>query len=160
MTKGRTPPTDFIEQAAYLRKIADHSPDEFEDALKLLKIGRRKAYYLIDVDKTFEEISATKEEKLAVGWTKLKMMNSYVTEENWKQLFAEAMNRPVHEFQEILEGNYVETAKHCVLLYFFDEEYKLFAKVLEEHGAKKKARGLQGKEAALLKALRKLKPKP
>lgn len=157
-TKNAVEP-NFLAQARYLRTISDENPDKLEAALQTLGVKKRKAYYLIELDKAFETIAASDAQKLELGWTKLMKMVGYVTPENWAELFKTAKKLPVHDLQKYLEGNYVETPKHCVTLYFFPEEYDTFRVVLKAHGAKELAnKSLQAKEPALIKALTKLLP--
>ena len=137
---------------------ADSDGCGFADEIKKQKLSPRKAYYLVEVYEAFHEFPVPRARLLNVGWTKLQMMCGYVTPENYLQLLAEAEKHPVHRFREILEGNWPEEAKHCVLIYLFPEEYEIFCKVLKAHGAKPRPRGLHGKEEALINALRMLLP--
>jgi hypothetical protein len=99
-----------------------------------------------------------KQRLLDIGWTKLQVMSGHVTHDNYLDLLAEAEKLPVHKLREILEGHASAPEKHCVLIYLSPEEYEIFCKVLKAHGATPRSRGLQGKEEALIKALKKLLP--
>ena len=158
-------PNDFLALGQRLSEALQAAPagepsdgSLFLDEAKKQKLSRRKAYYLVEVFEAFRNLPVPKERLLNIGWTKLQMMCGYMTPENYPNLLSEAEKHPVHRFREILEGEWPETAKHCVLIYLFPEEYEIFCKVLKAHGAKPRPRGLQGKEEALMKALKKLLP--
>ena len=149
---------DWVAAAALLRQLFDEDGDEFLVAAEKLGINERKAYYLIEVDKALEGFPISREQKLRIGWTKLQIIGPFLAHENYDQLLAQAEAHPVHELRDILAGNWSEASKHCVLLYFFDEDYEVFAKVIRAHGATPHSRGYHGKEEALIEALKKLLP--
>jgi hypothetical protein len=64
----------------------------------------------------------------------------------------------VHELQDILDGKGVVENRHAMLFYLTPDQFELLAKVVVAHGGKRKGRGLQDKEVALTRALKKLLP--
>ena len=149
---------DWVAAAALLRQLFDEDGDDFLEAAEKLGIKERKAYYLIEVDKALEGLPISRARKLRIGWTKLQIVGPFLTHENYDQLLAQAEVHAVHELRDIVAGNWSEASKHCVLLYFFDEDYEVFAKVIRAHGATPHSRGYHGKEEALIAALTKLLP--
>src|SRR3546814_20385358 len=53
----------FLEAARYLREIQDEHPDDFVSVAKNLGIGRRKAYQLAQVKRSFHELDITENGK-------------------------------------------------------------------------------------------------
>lgn len=61
----------FLEAARYLREIQDDHPDDFTSVAKELKIGIRKAYDLIRIDRSFDSLGVPIDRMRRIGWTKL-----------------------------------------------------------------------------------------
>lgn len=123
-------------------------------------LGRRKALYLKKVWERFAGQKIPRRLLVEVGWTKLALIES-LTEPGvdlaWLDL---AQRNTVKELEAILRGGGQDKPKsHSVLLRLSPRQYKTFASVLLQHGAKPAARGrgLRNKEAALMKAIGKLR---
>ena len=151
---------DWFEIAALLRQMSDEDPEKFLNTAHTLGIHRRKAYYLVDLDRSLEAFEIPRARKLRIGWTKLQVIGPNLTQKNREVLLAQAEAHPVHELRDIVQGTWPGATKHCVLLYLADEEYGIFAQVLKAHGAKRVGRGIRGKEAALIAALKTVMPDP
>ena len=149
---------DWIEAAELLRRLLDEDPSMFLATAKELGIQTRKAYYLVQIDRALDGLSVPRERLLRIGWTKLQVIAAHITPENAETLLSQAESHPVHVLRDIIDGHAPETAKHCVILYLFDDEYEIFAQVLQAHGASLVGRGIKWKEEALIEALEKLLP--
>jgi len=149
---------DFMDHARLLHSLYEDDPAEFGKVAEGLGIGQRKAYYLVEIGRAFQGIPVTREQAMAIGWTKLQLISSRINQKNCKLLLAQAELYPVHELKEILEGKSPLSEKRCVLIYFTEEQYDRFANVLVLYGAKRKGRTLRFKEEAILAALSKLHP--
>jgi hypothetical protein len=67
-----------------------------------------------------------------------------------------AANANVPDLKRILKYESPLPDAHCVVMYFSEQDYALFTKIVVAYGGKKLARGLVDKELALMKALSKL----
>jgi len=156
MTAQDTPQT-FLDQAAHLREVLEETPEDFPKEAKALGISLRTAYYLVEVDRTFETLPVSRERLLKIGWTKLQLISAGLTEDDLEERLARAEAHTVQELRDLFEGDGdAPTKKRTVLLYLAPEEYAVYAEVLKAHGAKPSPRGLSGQEAALMTALKKL----
>ena len=149
---------DWVEIAALLRQMSDENTNKFLKTAHTLGIHRRKAYYLVDLDRSLQPFEVPRARKLRIGWTKLQVIGPYLTQKNREVLLAQAEAHPVHELRDIVHGIWSDATKHCVLLYLADEEYEILASVLKAHGAIQVGRGLRNKESALIAALKKCAP--
>ncbi|MBW0159639.1 hypothetical protein [Sedimentimonas flavescens] len=77
---------NFLEQGELIRQTMEDAPDELPALLADLKIGKRKAYYLVAVVRGFEGLPVSREDLLKIGWTKLQIIHPGLNSENWKVL--------------------------------------------------------------------------
>lgn len=147
---------DWIEAAELLRRLLDEDPGMFLATAKKLGIQTRKAYYLAQIDRALDGLAVPRERLLRIGWTKLQVIAPHITSENAETLLGRAEAHPVHVLRDAVGEHVGETAKHCVILYLFEDEYEIFAEVLVAHGASLVGRGIKWKEEALMTALEKL----
>lgn len=123
-------------------------------------LGHRKALYLKKVWQRFAGQDIPRHLLVDVGWTKLALIESLTdpgADLGWLDL---AQRNTVKELDAILRGGRQDKPKaHSVLLRLSPRQYRTFASVLLQYGAKPaaKGRGLKNKEAALIKALSELK---
>jgi endonuclease III len=82
---------EFLELASTLRQLQQMSPKDFKKAIHTPQLGRRKAYYLVSIDKAFGDKTVPDERLKKIGWTKLAALAPHITEENQENalLFAE-----------------------------------------------------------------------
>lgn len=146
----------FRLAARRLREIEDDNPEEFSAVAKLLKIGYRRASDLAQVDRAFRDLKVDRNTLTTIGWTKLQLLSRKINKLNCGQLLEMAAGANVRDLKRILKYEFPIPKARCVVLYFSNAEYALFAKVILAHGAKKYARGIVDKEVALSKALSKL----
>lgn len=147
---------DFVVAARMLREAQDEFPDQFGQLAKDLGIGRRKAYALAQINRTFDDLGVPWERLRQIGWTKLMIIAPYVGEDSLDGLLDLAEACTAHELNRHLHGDPVFADEHCVILYLSNDQYQVFEQALVGHGAFRNARGLVSKEAALTKALQRL----
>jgi len=140
----------FLDLARHLRDLLDADPSVFHDVVQKTGIGRRKAYYLVAVDKAFRKLKVPKQRLLNIGWTKLTLLANHITQDNSAQLLKMAETHNARELQQALEGQEVERDAKVVMLYFNDDDYAKFADALVKFGAKRARRGLSDKEQAII----------
>jgi len=160
-----------VRKAKALAQRRDSSPFDLAEALWCAEregkgsiariveetgLGSRRARYLRKVWGRFAGQGIDRDLLEDVGWTKLALIESLTSpgvDPGWLDL---AQRNTVKELDAILRGGRQDKPKaHSVLLRLSPRQYKTFASVLLQFGAKpaKKGRGLRNKEAALMKAL-------
>lgn len=147
----------FLELGRTLRQLQDREPQLFQEIVSKSHLGRRKAYYLVDVSRVFDPLQVSRAKLKKVGWTKLAMIAKQVRPDNIDQLLDLAEQNNVRELERIMRGEEPLGAAHCVLMYFSPKEYDELEEALVRHGARKaeRGRGLVEKEQSLLKMIRK-----
>lgn len=141
---------NFLEQGAIINHTLTDAPEEFASLLQEMNIKRRKAYYLAEVARVFEELPIKPDRLLKIGWTKLQIIHEKVTSENWAELLKIAEELSAHRLKEFVQTGEVEAPKRCVLLYFTDEEYDIYWKATQPYMSKGKT---NDRKAALIAAL-------
>jgi hypothetical protein len=144
----------FLELAKALRQLQDRDPELFNKAMQKAKLGRRKAYYLVDVSRGFDGLPIPKSRLRKVGWTKLGMMAKHVDKANVEEWIELAENHTTKQLETLLRGEEAPDNSHCVLMYFTPEQYAELEQILLRNGGARSGRGIQNKETALLRALK------
>lgn len=149
---------NFLELGRSLRQLQDRDPDLFQQVAKKENLKRRKAYYLVEVSRTFDKAPVPRARLRKIGWTKLQVIGKHVTAQNLDELLelAETTNSKVLERQ--MRGEKPMDGAHCVVMYFTPKQYAEFKQALLKNGAKPSGRGIVDKEKALINALRKAEP--
>jgi len=142
---------NFIELAAQLRKLQELYPDRYQDFLKASGIGKRKAYYLVSIDKTFEKLPVPKLELSKLGWTKLTVLQPHATENNIQEIVTYAKAHTAEELKQYLKGKDAMSKERSILMYFSSDDYNKLVQTLVKHGAVKSGNALVHKEKALMK---------
>jgi hypothetical protein len=147
----------FLELGRALRELHEREPQQFSDIVTKSGLGRRKAYYLVDISRAFDPLEVSRAKLKEVGWTKLAMIAKRVTQENFEKLLNLAERNNVKELDRLARGYKPLGDSHCVMMYFSPTQYEVLEQALVRHGAKKArgGRGLADKEDALLKIVRK-----
>ncbi len=148
---------EFLELAALLRQLQEKQPDDFKALLSMPELGRRKGYYLVEIDRAFADLGVPSERLNKIGWTKLQLIARHVTPENLEALLTLAEAHTAKNLDLIMRGKEPILGGKTVLLFFNSKQFEAFSKAIIEHGAVKNGAGYIGKEKALIKALRKNK---
>ena len=148
---------NFLELGRSLRQLLDRDPDLFQQVVNK-GLGRRKAYYMVEVSRIFDPLPIPRSRLRKIGWTKLQVIGKHVTPDNLEDLLtlAESVNSKVLERQ--MRGEKPMENAHCVVMYFTPKQYAEFKEALLKNGAEPSGRGIVGKEEALINALRKAEP--
>ena len=153
---------NFLELGRQLRQLQERDPEKFQEFIAKSDLGRRKAYYLVEVSRTFEPLPISRARLKKLGWTKLQIIGKHVTKDNVEELvkLAEETSTKILD-RHMKTGETLMKNAHCVLMYFTPEQYKVLEAALLANGAKKNpkgARGLDGKEEALMTIIGKFAP--
>jgi hypothetical protein len=65
---------NFLELGKSLRQLQDRDPDLFHQIIEKTTLGRRKAYYLVEVSRVFDPLQVSRPKLKKVGWTKLALI--------------------------------------------------------------------------------------
>jgi hypothetical protein len=148
---------NFLELGRTLRQLSDRDTDLFMQVINKSNIGRRKAYYLVEVSRTFDPLPVPRSRLKKIGWTKLQIIGKHVTPSNIEELLDLAEKTQSKELERQMRGEKPKDNAHCVLMYFSPKDFAELEKALVEHGATRihNRRGaMQGKEEALLHLIR------
>jgi hypothetical protein len=157
MTLSKNVDKTFLELGRTLRQLQDRDPQQFQEIVAKSDLGRRKAYYLVDVSRVFDPLRASQARLKKVGWTKLAIIAKQVRRDNVDELLDLAERNNVRELERQLKEEAPLGDAHCVLMYFSPKQYEELEEALLHHGARrpKRWRGLVEKETAILKMIRK-----
>lgn len=148
---------NFLEVARTLRDMLDTSPEDFQKFISKSSLGRRKIYYLVEIDRAFRKLNVSKARVGKIGWTKANLLAKHINATNAKQLLEMAEQNSAHNLKIMLAGGKKKDNLHAVLHYMDDDSYAIYEKALLKMGAQKGPNGgLSGKEEALLKLIKKL----
>jgi hypothetical protein len=148
----------FLELGRSLRQLLDRDPDLFQQIVKKSRLGRRKAYYLVEVSRKFGPLPIRRARLKKIGWTKLQIIGQHVTKDNVEELVSLAEQLNTKQLERKMQGEQPLSNAHCVLMYFSPKQYAEFEEALFKNGAERSGRGIVGKEGALITALRKAVP--
>lgn len=146
---------NFLELARALRDLNEIDPNAFVDIVKKYKIGRRKAYYLVEIDKAFRGLKVNTTRLRNVGWTKLQLIAPHVTQSNVLEMLKLAETNKVKDLADLVNGKQPTNNDHAITLYFSAEDYAMFQDALVAHGGQRSGRGIINKEEALMDLIKK-----
>jgi hypothetical protein len=145
----------FLELAALLRKLQEKSPADFKSLISIPQLGKRKAYYLVVIDRAFGGYPQLRERLLKVGWTRLALIAPYVTAGDVDDALQFAEANSAWAIRQALKGKDLPVGARSVLLHFSPEQFAFFATEILKHGAVKNGEGFIDKELAVIAALQK-----
>jgi hypothetical protein len=126
-SKNSTP----IDLAEALWKTERANPGTLGEIISETGLGRRKAYYLMQVWDRFADLEVPRWLLVNVGWTKLALVAKYSepgAELGWLDL---AQRNTAKELEAVMKGGAADRPKaHSVLLRLTPTQYKVFAAVL------------------------------
>jgi len=148
---------EFLELASLLRQVKQENPKAYKKLYSIPQLGRRKAYYLVSIDKAFGDKDVPVERLKKIGWTKLAALAPHITEENLEDALLFAESNTVRNIEAVVHGLEPIIGGRSVLLNFTAEQFAAFSAAILAHGAIKNGEGFIGKEVALVAALEKNK---
>ena len=157
-TMAKEPDDNFLDLAKTLRQLHDRDTSKFTEVWQQSDLERRKAYYLVDIDRAYGPLPIPRARMKKIGWTKLASMAKQVNADNWQELLELAEKTPTKQLEKIMKGEKAVENAHCVLMYFTPKQYKVLEAELLANGGERSGRGILRKEEALINALN-AKPK-
>src|SRR5271165_5503753 len=148
---------NFLELGKSLRQLQDRDPDLFQQIVQKSNLGRRKAYYLVEVSRIFDPLPIPRSRLGKIGWTKLQLIAKHVTPNNLDVLLQLAEDSTAKELERAMRGEKPLGNAHCVLMYFSTKDYAALEDALVKHGGASRGRGIQNKVEALIRLVRHVK---
>lgn len=140
---------NFLELAKALRELQDTDVDEFTRIVNNSGLGKRKAYYLVAIDRTFSKIPVPKLRLKKIGWTKLNVLTKSINKSNYAELLKAAEQYTAKELEKYLSGQKVSAKKKAFLAYLSPEDYEELRHAFLRVGGKPYQRGFSNKGASL-----------
>lgn len=94
----------FLELGRSLRRLLDRDPSLFQQIVKKGRLGRRKAYYLVEVSRTFEPLAIPRDQLRKIGWPKLQLIARHVTPSTLDALLKLAESATVKDLERHMRG--------------------------------------------------------
>jgi hypothetical protein len=144
----------FLDLGRMLRQLLDRDPELFQKIVQQTNLGRRKAYYLVEVSQAFDPLQVSRPRLKKLGWTKCALIAKHVNQDNVEEMLelAESMNSK--QLERKLKGKTPINNAACVLMYFSKQQFKELEQALEKYGGTVTPRGIQNKEEALMRMIR------
>jgi hypothetical protein len=146
---------NFLELGNLLRELQETAPDDFRRLVAIRQLGKRKAYYLMEVARAFANLDVPRFRLSKIGWTKLQIIAPHINPDNSENLLTLAETNTAINLKAIVRGEKPTVGGRSVLLFFTAKQFDAFSKAILKHGAVKNAEGFLNKEKALIKAVRK-----
>ena len=148
---------NFLELGKALRQLQDRDPDLFHQIIQKTNLGRRKAYYLVEVSRIFDPLPIPRSRLRKIGWTKLQLIGKHIDTNNLDELLQLAEESNTKELERHMRGEKPLGNAHCVLMYFSPKQYAELEDMVVKYGGVRSGRGIQNKEEAMLSMVRRLK---
>ncbi len=149
---------NFLDLGRALRRLLHRDPGLFQQIVNKSHLGRRKAYYLVEVSRIFDPLPIPRSRLRKIGWTKLQLIGKHINPDNMEDLLQLAESLSAERLERAMRGEETAEGTRCVLMYFTPKQYAEFKHALVMNGAMESGRGLVDKEKALINALRKSEP--
>ena len=152
------PEENFLELAKVLRMIDDIDPGQFRHVYEKLRLGKRKAYYLVEISRQFEGSKLPKSRLNNIGWTKVQIIGKHLTRKSANKLLKLAEKHTVHDLKLLMHGKKPKPKTHCVLMYFSPRQYWVLEDAIAQHRARRTGRGTVSKEQTLVELINRASP--
>ena len=114
---------NFLELGKSLRQLQDRDRALFQQVVSKSNLGRRKAYYLVEVSRIFDPLPVPRSRLRKIGWTKLQSIGKHIDGSNLDELLDLAEKTNAKELERLMRGEKPLDNAHCVLMYFNPKEY-------------------------------------
>ena len=122
------------------------TPNDFKKLCSIPQLGRRKAYYLVSIDRAFADKKEDPKRLKDIGWTKLAALAPHITADNWQDALLFAEMNTVRNIETVGRGQEPNIDGRSVLLLFTADQFVIFAEAIVKHGAIANGAGFVGKE--------------
>lgn len=111
-------PDNFMELGRALAQLYDLDPELFRRLASTSNMGRRRAYYLVEVSRTFEPLATPCDRLRKIGWPKLQLIAQHVTPNTWEAVLRLAEDMTAKDLERHMRRKKPLGNAHCVLMYF------------------------------------------
>jgi hypothetical protein len=154
---AKRPDANFLQLARGLADVRNNAPDRWGDLIRQSGLNARRAYYLVEMAEHLSRLEAQgvrfDEDRLQrVGWSKLRVIARHLTPRNVGKWLERAERETIRELVARVHGEKPAAKEHVIVLHFTPEQYQAFEEAILANGGtpKRKGRGLQNKEQALV----------
>lgn len=95
---------NFLELGKMLGQLQHRDPELFQKIVAKTDLGRRKAYYLVEVSRIFDPLPIPRARLRKIGWTKLQLIGKHVTPDNLEELLTLAEESTTKELERHMRG--------------------------------------------------------
>ena len=144
------------KRSPMLRDTSRYTGD-FKRTVKNAGLNLRQAYYLCEIVDQLRPFARYKERFEAIGWTKTQVIARGLNKQNLKErlALAEAKGNSTRKLPALMKKETPPPARR-VVLYFTQDDYKVFEKAVVQNGGSIARRGnLVDKELALIALIEK-----
>jgi hypothetical protein len=156
MALAAVPGKSFYDLARDLATLHAHQPSVVTKIGTANGHSARRMHYLFEVGQFIQKTGISKDVAERVGWTKLSIIARHTKDADSlsgaavSALIALAKQSTAHNLPDALAQNAAPaTADRAILLHLTPDQYEVVEAALIAFGAKRKGRGLAGKEVAL-----------
>ena len=137
LTMSKNVEDNFLDLGRQLRQLQDREPELFQKIIDQSDLGKRKAYYLVEVSKTFDPLPISRALVCASSAGPSVRSSASTSPRTMSRRWSSWPRAcPSSGSRRQLRGEPPMKNAHCVLMYFSPEQYEEFEAVLLAHGAK------------------------
>lgn len=149
------PNDTFPELARCLADLYVQDPSFLPKFVTKSGMGKRKAYYLIELGQRLKGIGVSDARLRRVGWTKMQVCAGHLTRANVRDMLKQAEDTSAEGLKVIVRGECPRGKIHRVLLNFNSAEFRELKVAILANGGRPSSRGMAAKEAAIINIVRK-----
>jgi hypothetical protein len=128
-------PDNFMELGRAFAQLYDLDPELFRQLAARSNMGLRRAYYLIEVSRTFEALAIPRDQLEKIGWPKLQLIAKHLTPNTSDALLRLAEESTMEDLKRHLrEWKRPAGNAHCMLRYFSPKSYEQLEGALVSNG--------------------------
>ena len=147
-------PTDNFPELARCLADIHHDRGSLREFVDESGMGKRKAYYLVELGTRLRNVSIPDKRLRRIGWTKAQIIAKHITRENANQLLKQAEENTSEALNAIMRGEEPEQKQHVLHLRFSSRDRDEVVDAILQNGGRRSSQGLAGKEAAILRIIR------
>jgi hypothetical protein len=114
----------FLDLGKILRHLLDHEPELFHKIAGQPKIGRRRAYNLVQINRVFDQPQVSRARLKKLGWTRLSQIAKQMNQDNIEELLSLAEKESTKQLETQTGGAAPINNANCVLKYFSPKDYR------------------------------------
>jgi hypothetical protein len=145
--------TRFLEIGSVLLTLQEKTPHAFATLIEAPELGRRRAYYFVEISKAFEHQPHLHDRLRRIGWSKASALAKHALAPNFEELLQLAEQVSAYELKAFLKQGSTGLGGNVLMFALDAGAFAAVTQALKANGAYETPGGLREKEAALLRAL-------